>query len=288
MTTPTRSKQILEANGVDICVETFGESSDTAILLIMGSSATMEWWADEFCERLADGPRYVIGYDHRDTGESVSYPPGAPGYTGEDLTCDALGVLDALELPSAHLVGLSMGGGVAQELAIDHPDRVESVTLISTSPAVPRPGKSPLPSMSAEAQARFADISEPDWSDRAAVIDYMVELERACAGSIPFDETRFRDYAERAYARTRNVRSMLTNHDLIHGSGSPKERRLDDIRAPALVVHGTEDPLFPHEHGIALADEIPGAELLTVEGMGHELPNAVWDRVIPAIVEHTR
>jgi pimeloyl-ACP methyl ester carboxylesterase len=287
LTAPARNRRTVLANGVDICVESFGDPADPPLLLIMGSSAAMEWWDDEFCERLEAGPRFVIRYDHRDTGESVSYPPGSPGYTGDDLTDDAVGLLDALDLASTHLVGMSMGGGIAQEVALNHPDRVASVTLISTSPAVPRPGKPPLPSMSAEARARFAAISEPEWSDRAAVIDYMVELERACEGSIPFDEARLQAYAERAYDRTTNVRSMLTNHDLIHGDDSPDERSLEDLRAPTLVVHGTDDPLFPHEHGVALASEIPGARLLTLEGAGHDLPRATWDQVVPAILEHT-
>jgi pimeloyl-ACP methyl ester carboxylesterase len=278
---------MLEANGVQICAETFGEASDPAILLIMGSGASMDWWEAEFCELLAAGSRLVIRYDHRDTGESVSYPPGAPGYTGDDLDQDAVGLLDALDLGRAHLAGISMGAAIAQIVALDHPDRVASLTLIATTSAVPRPGKPALPGMSAEASARFGAISEPDWSDRDAVIEYMVDLERACVGKIPFDERRFQAYAQRAYDRTRNVRSMLTNHDLIHDSDSPKERRLDDLRAPTLVIHGTHDPLFPHEHGVALAEEIPRAELLTVEGMGHELPSAVWDRVVPAILDHT-
>jgi pimeloyl-ACP methyl ester carboxylesterase len=278
---------MLEANGVEICAEKFGEASDPALLLIMGSGASMDWWDDEFCELLAAGSRLVIRYDHRDTGESVSYPPGAPGYTGDDLDKDAVGLLDALDLSRAHLAGISMGAAIAQIVALDNPDRVASLTLISTTSAVPRPGKPALPGMSAEASARFAAISEPDWSDRDAVIEYMVDLERACVGEIPFDERRFQAYAQRAYDRTKNVRSMLTNHDLIHDGDSPKERRLDDLRAPTLVIHGTHDPLFPHEHGVALAEEIPGAELLTVEGMGHELPSAVWDRVVPAILDHT-
>jgi pimeloyl-ACP methyl ester carboxylesterase len=280
-------RRTVVANEVDICVESVGDPADPAILLIMGSSAAMEWWADDFCERLAAGPRHVIRYDQRDTGESVSYPPGSPGYTGDDLDRDAVGLLDVLGLGRAHLAGISMGAAIAQVVALDHPERVSSLTLISTTSAVPRPGKPSLPGMSAEARARFAAISEPDWSDRDSVIEYMVALERACVGTIPFDEARFRAYAERAYDRTTNVRSMLTNHDLIHGSESPNDRRLDDLRAPTLVVHGTHDPLFPHEHGVALADEIPRAELLTVEGMGHELPSAVWDRVVPAILAHT-
>jgi pimeloyl-ACP methyl ester carboxylesterase len=287
LTAPARSKRTLLANGVDICVETFGDPSDPAILLIMGSSASMDWWDDEFCERLAAGSRLVIRYDNRDTGESVSYPPGEPGYTGDDLDEDAVGVLDALGLERAHLAGMSMGAAIAQIVALDHPDRADSLTLISTTSAVPRPGKPALPGMSAEASARFAAISEPDWSDRDAVIEYMVDLERACVGEIPFDEARFRTYAERAHDRTTNVRSMLTNHDLIHGTDSPTDRRLGDLRAPALVVHGTDDPMFPHEHGVALADEIPDAELLTLEGAGHDLPRATWDQVVPAILDHT-
>jgi len=101
--------EIVHANGVDLCVETFGDPTDPAILLVMGSTASMDWWEDEFCARLAAGSRLVIRYDHRDTGRSVSYEPGAPPYTMRDLAADAVGLLDALDLASAHLVGMSMG-----------------------------------------------------------------------------------------------------------------------------------------------------------------------------------
>jgi pimeloyl-ACP methyl ester carboxylesterase len=287
LTQLSRSKRTLHANGVDICVEAVGDATDPPILLIMGSSATMDWWPDEFCELLAGGGRCVIRYDHRDTGESVSYEPGSPGYTGADLTADAVGLLDALALERAHLVGMSMGGGIAQEVALDHPDRVMSLTLISTGPAVASREPRSLPGMSAEASARFAALPTPDWSDRAAVMDYIVELERACAGSLPFDEERFHAYAERVVDRTTNVQSALTNHDVMdHGSG-PKGS-LSEIAAPTLVVHGAEDPLFPHPHGVALAEEIPDATLLTLERGGHELHREHWDRVAAAILEHTR
>jgi pimeloyl-ACP methyl ester carboxylesterase len=286
LTAPARSKQTLVANGVGICAETFGDPADPAQLLIMGASAPMEWWDDEFCERLADGGRYVIRYDHRDTGESVSYEPGAPGYTGADLTADAVGLLDALDLERVHLVGISMGGGIAQEIALDHPDRVASLTLLSTSPAVPGTAPRNLPSMAAEARARFAAIQTPDWSDREAVIDYIVALERACAGSIPFDEGRFRAYAERVVDRTTNIESALSNHDVME-SGPAAKGSLEEISAATLVIHGTEDPMFPLPHGQALAEEIPNARLLTLEGAGHELPRQTWDLVVPAILEHT-
>jgi pimeloyl-ACP methyl ester carboxylesterase len=126
--------RMVKANGVELCVETFGDPGDPAVLLISGATGSMDWWEDEFCHRLACGERYVIRYDHRDTGRSASYPAGAPGYTGTDLVTDAVGLLDTLGVARAHLVGVSMGGGIAQQAALDHPDRVASLTLIANSP----------------------------------------------------------------------------------------------------------------------------------------------------------
>src|SRR6266542_1607447 len=114
---PESRERIVKANGVDLCVETFGNPADPAVLLIMGASASMDWWEDGFCERLAAGGRYVIRYDQRDTGRSVTDPPGAPTYRFVDLCEDAVGVLDALGVEAAHVVGVSMGGGVAQLVA---------------------------------------------------------------------------------------------------------------------------------------------------------------------------
>ena len=250
----------------------------------MGSSASMDWWEEEFCERLAAGGRFVVRYDHRDTGRSVSYEPGKPGYTGDDLQDDVVGVLDALDIPSAHLVGMSMGGAIAQVVALDHPDRVASLTLISTSPSGP---DEDLPGMSREAIAEFEALDKPDWSDRDAVIDHMVQLERLCASrSVPFDEARFREICARAFDRDVNVESMTTNHHLVDGGDRWRER-LPELRVPTLVIHGTDDPILPHEHGEALAREIPGARLLTLEETGHELPGRTWDAVVPAILEVT-
>ena len=127
--------RIIEVNGVDLCVDTAGDAADPAILLIGGMGSSMDWWEEEFCQRLAAGGRFVIRYDHRDTGRSVSYPAGAPGYAGADLAADAAGVLDALGRRSAHLAGISMGGALAQQVALAHPARVDSLVLISTSPA---------------------------------------------------------------------------------------------------------------------------------------------------------
>jgi pimeloyl-ACP methyl ester carboxylesterase len=251
------------------------------ILLIMGSSASMDLWEPEFCESLAAGGRFVVRYDHRDTGRSVSYEPGAPGYTGNDLIHDVIGVLDALDAGKAHLVGMSMGGAIAQVVALDNPDRVASLTLIATSPAGP---DDDLPGMSPETVAEF-NVDTPDWTDRDTVIDYLVHLERVCASrSEPFDEARFREISTRTFDRTVNVESMTTNHHLVDG-GERWRERLPNLNVPTLVIHGTDDPVLPYEHGVALADEIPGARLLTLERTGHELPSRTWDLAVPAILE---
>jgi pimeloyl-ACP methyl ester carboxylesterase len=271
------------ANGVELCVQTFGDPEGPAILLIGGAASSMDWWEAELCERLASGPRYVIRYDLRDTGQSVSYEPGAPQYGGPDLVRDAVGVLDALRVARAHVVGISMGGGIAQHLALDHADRVASLTLIATSAGGPD-----LPPMSDELASHFAEPApEPDWSDRAAVIDYIVEGERPFAGSHPFDEERMRALVGRIVDRTVNIASSMTNHWILDG-GEPVRPRLGEITAPTLVLHGTEDPLFPYGHAEALAAQIPGARLLPLDGMGHEMPpRPVWDQVVAAILDHT-
>ena len=278
---------MVRANGVDLCVETFGDPGSPALLLIAGSESSMDWWEDELCERLGGYGRHVIRYDLRDTGQSVTYEPGAPEYTGADLVADAVGLLDALGIRSAHLVGISMGGGIAQHVALEHPARVASLTLMSTSPAVGRAQRD-LPAASDELKSFLANPPPPpDWSDRAAVIDYLVAGLRPFAGSLPFDEERSRTVVERIVDRTRNIESSMTNHSILD-EGQPVHGSLDEIEAPTLILHGTEDPLFPYGHAEALAAEIPAARLLPLEGMGHEMPpRPLWDRVVGAILKHT-
>lgn len=279
--------EVVQANGVDICVQTFGDPTDPVVLLVMGSSASMDWWEDEFCESLAAGGRFVVRYDHRDTGQSVSYEPGAPAYGFGDLVDDAVDLLDHFGVVGAHVVGMSMGGAIAQLMALDHPDRVESLTLISTGAAQPGPEDPDLPAMSEETGARFSAVESPDWSDREAVTDYLVHLARvSSAQSVAFEEEPFRALTSRVLDRSSNIESSFTNHNLLAGGGRWRDR-LPDLSAPTLVIHGTEDPVVPYGNGEVLADEIPNATLLTLEQTGHELPSRTWDVVIPAILEHT-
>ena len=281
--------RIVDVNGVGLCVDTAGRAADPAILLIGGMGAAMDWWEPEFCQRLAAGGRFVIRYDHRDTGRSVSYPAGAPGYTGADLAADAAGVLDALGQPSAQLAGISMGGALAQQVALAHPDRVDSLVLMSTSPAVPAvPGRRELPPMSEELRAWFAaEVPQPEGTERAAIIDYLTDYERQLESARYFDEARVRALVTRIVDRTRDMAASMTNHAVAE-EGSPAPGRLDEIAVPVLVVHGTADPLFPFGHGEALARAIPGAGLLPLDGVGHQVPpRPYWTSVIPAMLRHT-
>jgi pimeloyl-ACP methyl ester carboxylesterase len=280
---------IVQANGVELCAETFGDRADPAILLIHGAGSSMLSWDEELCERLAAGGRFVIRYDSRDAGRSVTYAPGAPRYALGDLVADAVGLLDSFGLASAHFVGMSAGAAIAQVAALDHPDRVASLTLASSTAGIPGEETRDLPAVSAELKAFFAhEPPAPDWADRAAVIDYLVEAERPYAArSRPFDEAAMRDLAGRVFDRSADIAASVTNPFIVD-AGDPWRQRLGQVTAPTLVVHGTEDPLFPYGHAVALADEIPGAELLALEQTGHEyFPRATWDLVVPAILRHT-
>jgi pimeloyl-ACP methyl ester carboxylesterase len=277
------AERMIEANGVELCTEAFGDPADAPILLIMGIGASMLWWEEDFCWMLAGAGRFVIRYDHRDTGRSVTYEPGRPEYTGADLTADAVGVLDGFGIPAAHLVGVSAGGGIAQEVALDSADRVLSLILISTSPATPSDHDLPPPTPEF---GRFVATAEVDRSNPDSVIEYLVDYSRILAGGErAFDETRVRELVRRDIERARDF-AAVQNHDLMsHGEGSPKP--LSSITSPTLVIHGTADPMFPIEHGEALAEEIPGARLLRLEGAGHGVDRADWEVVVEAILEHT-
>ncbi|MFD9405935.1 alpha/beta fold hydrolase [Streptomyces sp. NPDC059989] len=277
------SEWMIDTDGVELCTESFGDRSDPPVLLVMGTGASMLWWEEGFCRMLAEGGRFVIRYDHRDTGRSVTYEPGRPGYTGADLVGDAVGVLDAHGIPAAHVVGVSAGGGFAQLLALDHPDRVLSLVLISTSRAVAGDRELPPPT---EEFMRFASTAEVDWSQAASVIEYLVAYSRVLAGGRrPFDETAVRDLVRRDVERAHDFAAMR-NHDVLP-DGEPSREPLSSISVPTLVIHGTADPMFPFGHGEALAEEIPAAELLALKDAGHGVDRADWETIVGAILTHT-
>ena len=276
MTTIERPKIVSEA---------FGDPANPPLLLIMGSMASMLWWPEALCRKLADGGLFVIRYDNRDTGRSTKYPPGEPPYTFDDMADDAMRVLDDHGVGKAHVVGMSMGGMIAQLVALKHPSRVASLTVISSSPL--GIDTSHLPQTSDAYIKHSADGAKVDWSDRGQVVDFMVKDTRAIASTVhPFDEAGMRTFIEQDYDRSGGLLSA-TNHFMVRG-GNAWKGRLREMTAPLLVIHGTTDPIFPVEHGEALAEAVAGAKILRIAGGGHELHPDDWTMISSAIVGHTQ
>jgi len=276
-------ERLIETNGVELCTEPFGDAGDPPILLVMGRGASMLWWHDDFCRMLAERGRFVIRYDHRDTGRSITYEPGRPEYTGADLVADAAGVIDAYGVAPAHVVGVSAGGGIAQQVALEFPDRVRSLVLISTSPALSVGRELPPPT---EDFMRFATTAEVDWSDSESVIEYLVDYSRVLTGGLrPFDEGPMRALIRRDVERAHDV-AAAQNHDVLPDGELPRAP-LSSISVPTLVMHGSADPMFPFPHGEALAEAIPGARLVPLDGAGHGVERADWSIIVGEIASHT-
>lgn len=280
------SEKINKMNRIDICTESFGNPNDPAVLLIMGAMCSMVYWDEEFCQRLANTGRYVIRYDNRDVGRSVAYEPGNSHYTVVDMADDAVGVLDAYHITQAHIVGMSLGGMIAQIVALRHPQRVPTITLIASSIFGSDDNNRNLPPMDEKILTYHAKGATLNWSDEESVANYLVAgSSLLCGSKHTFDKKRAYSQVTKEIKRANNLLSMF-NHALLKGDDS-YEGKLKGINLPALVIHGTEDTVLPYEHGLALANEIPNASLLTLEGTGHEIHFDDWDHIINAISNHT-
>lgn len=279
------SEKMILANGVDLCTESFGNPTDPTLLLNAGACLSMVWWPAEFCRKLAEAGRYVIRYDYRDTGRSITYEPGQIHYSWDDLTDDVVGILDTYGVDRAHLVGLSMGGMIAQLVALKYPERAITLTLMMSKPFAS--ANAAIPAIESEAfLSHFAKGATLDWTNETDVIDYTVESwHLTSAGSKhPFDEKSIQALATEDVQRASNLSS--TNHAFLAG-GDRYANRLGEIDIPTLVVHGTADSMIPYQNGVTLAQEILGATLLTLEGTAHELHRNDWDTIINAIIKHT-
>lgn len=275
------NEQLIKSDGIEICTDSFGKRVNPAILLIMGAQSSLIWWEEEFCQCLAETGRFVIRYDNRDVGRSTTYEPGQPDYTFEDMADDAIRVLDAYKIEQAHIVGMSMGGMLTQMIALRHPGRVLTITLLATSNFAPD-----LPPMEEKVMDYFSNMGAIDWTNEQSVVDFVIGRSRILVGSKhAFDENKVYKLTKEEWKRSNNIASM-NNHAMLSG-GESYLARTGEITVPALVIHGTEDPIIPYEHGINLANEIPGAVLLTLEGTGHELHFDDWDLIIDSISNHT-
>ncbi|WP_179755178.1 alpha/beta fold hydrolase [Microlunatus parietis] len=260
--------------------------SGPAVLLVAGTGCSLDFWRRDLCEALVAAGLRVIRFDQRDTGGASSDPAGAPTYGLPDLVEDAVAVLDALDVRQAHWVGFSQGGWVAQLAALDHPQRVASLTLVASRPVAHGPNDPDLPEVSDVLLAAFAEaLPAPDSADRDGWVRYLVDGERPFASTTArFDVEDARALAATVFERTADLEAMLTNHP-VAPQGDRWRERLGEIDVPVAVVHGKDDPLFPPGNGEALARELPAARLHLVAGMGHELPRRVRPGVAAVIID---
>jgi pimeloyl-ACP methyl ester carboxylesterase len=286
------AEEFAPVNGIEVCYERFGEEGRPPLLLIMGLGGQMIWWDDEFCQALADRGFHVIRYDNRDIGRSTIFRdapvPGpldflrrnkrAASYSLEDMADDGVALLDHLDLRAAHIVGASMGGMIAQTIAIRHPERVLSLTSIMSTTGDRGVGK---------ARWRlYPALLRPSPREREAYIKNFVKSFRAIGSpGFPFDETRSRDLAGRSFDRSfnpagsaRQLAAIVTARD--------RTPLLRNVRVPTLVIHGADDKLVAPSGGRATAEAVPNSRLVLIPGMGHDMPPEVWPRMLDAIEEN--
>jgi pimeloyl-ACP methyl ester carboxylesterase len=279
-------ERIAAIGEVELAYETFGDPGDPALLLISGIGAQMIHWPEGLCERLAEGGAHVIRFDNRDSGRSTKVGGPRPRlsskaeresvepvYTLSDMAADAAGLLDALGIARAHICGVSMGGMIAQRLAVDHPQRALSLASIMSTTGDRAVGRS--------TEAALAALTTRPPEDRHGYVASMVALRRVI-GTQPIDEAAVRLLAQRCFGRgiytdgtARQLAAILAEPDR-----TPQLRRLD---LPTVVVHGTDDPLITFSGGEATAAAIPGAEFVPIDGLAHDLPPWSWEPIAEAI-----
>lgn len=261
------------ATGVELAWEAFGSPADPTVLLVMGLGAQMIAWDDELCEQLAGAGHHVIRFDNRDSGLSTHVPSA---YTLSDLAADTVGLLAALDLPAAHLVGASMGGMIVQTVAVEHPARVLSLTsIMSTTGRAEDTETTP---------AAAAALASPPAPDVEAAAERAVLVWRVLGSpAYPRPEEELRERARRAWARDSDPTGFVRQYAAINTPGQDRTEALGRVGVPTLIVHGEDDPLLGVRGGRATAAAVPGSELWVVPGMGHDLPPAVWPELIARV-----
>ncbi len=284
----------LSSNGIELAYETFGDRGHPPVVLVMGLGTQLIAWPDALCAQLADAGHWVIRYDNRDIGESTTLRDvrapsiGAvlarrarPPYGIGDMARDLLGLLDALDLPTADVVGASMGGFITQAAAIQAPDRIRSMTLIMTSTGSRRVGRSDprlLPKL----------VKRVPVPDREAAGQVAVDTFRTIGSTgFAFDEEHYRDIGRRSFDRGRDEGGYRRQLAAVLGQ-SDRTARLRRLDTPALVVHGLADPLVSPSGGLAVARALRNSRFLGIPGMGHDLPREIWSELADGITALSR
>ena len=292
------SEQFASANGMTLCYDTFGDTSQPTVLLIMGLGAQMILWDDGFCAKIAARGLHVVRFDNRDIGRSsrVDVPVKVDfadliqkqmkgekidsPYTLRDMAADAIGLLDHLGISKAHVVGASMGGMISQEIAINFPERLLSLTSVMS-----HSGNPTLPPPTPEAAAVL--LAPPPTSLDEYVATFQKTWRVLRAGEFPADDGKDVKVAKLAFSRGLNPMGVARQILAIFASGD-RRPRLANVSTPTLVIHGDVDPLVRVEGGVDTAKSIPGAKLVIVKRMGHALPEELWPEIVDAIVDHAK
>jgi pimeloyl-ACP methyl ester carboxylesterase len=286
------TEESVQVGEIELVYETIGDPGDPPLVLIMGLGTQLIHWDLEFCEQLAERGFRVIRFDNRDSGRSTQIAAPVPnlmrGFAGlkidapyrlDDMADDALGLLDRLGIERAHVAGASMGGMIAQTMAIRRPERLLSLASI----------------MSTSGHRRLSRPKLRVWSvlmrraprDRGAYADYFVRVFRMIGSpGYPDDEQRVRRVAAATWDRGHHPAGTGRQLAAIMASGD-RTSMLRELRLPTVVIHGTDDPLVPFRGGVATARAIPDSEFVAIPGMGHDLPRAVWPKVVEAVVRNT-
>lgn len=278
-------------DSVEIEFDTFGDPSKPCLLLVMGLGVQMIAWPEEVCQELAGGGFFVVRFDNRDCGLSTKFEnAGVPNlfaglmgdsstaaYTLKDMAGDAVGLMDFLEIESANIVGISMGGMIAQQAVIDHPSRFVSLCSIMSTTGASDVGQ-PSPEV-------INALLQPIAQDRESAIERSVEISKVISSHLYFDEERVRDLATRSYDRcncpdgvARQLMAILVSPD--------RTEALKEVKIPTLVIHGLADKFVDPSGGIATADAVAGSKLITLNDMAHDIPVPLWPTIRDAIIEN--
>lgn len=275
-------EKVIKKNDIELNTESFGSENKPAILLVAGATVSMLYWDAEFCQKLADKGFFVIRYDNRDVGKSTFYEPGTTPYDIVDLTNDAILILNAYKIDKVHFVGISLGGLISQIASIKYPDRVETLTLMSTGPWGDSDPTIP------EMDTRILDFQSKsgtvDWTNENSVVNYLIEGAALMGGRKQFDKQRGEKLIRAEFNRAKSYLSMF-NHAALQG-GEEYYNRLNEIKHPTLVIHGTDDLIWHFKHTGVLLKEIEDSRLIQLEGTGHELHFDDWDIIIDGITKH--
>ena len=290
------SQGIAEVNNINIWWEDFGDPTNPSVLLIMGANANSMQWTREFIDPIVKAGFHVVRYDNRDIGKSSwltnepsfnfeggSVVSSEVSYNLEDMASDAIGLLDNLGIDKAHIIGVSMGGMITQVIGLDHSERALTLTPIMSSPGIGLEDdtlQGPTNEM-VDAIVESMSLNMKGEYEDALVVNY-----RVLSGSrFPFNEDKFRLKAREIIEHGHNP---FCGHGAAVGQSAHRGSRLSEIKIPTLVIHGTEDAILPYDHGQALAEGISNAQLMTLKGVGHEIPDELAEEIAKKIISHLK